>query len=797
MESRVSKRDRPHDQRLTDPAFAGHLVTEQTASSKPLVGIRVIDAVSGPLAPITRYLAELGASVVRVVESNAAGEIDVLAANTGKRVLSLADASEEIACAHAIVIDGEPAIDLAAARAASPSLVSMMVSDFGTDTSLTKWQATDPVLHALSGELSRSGIRGRAPLLPPGELAYQCAASQGAFVLVTALYHALSTGKGDHIDFSALDGAAQALDPGYGISGSATMGKPAHLLSRDRPARGFQYPIIACADGHVRICLLAKRQWQGMFRWMGEPAAFAGPEFEKTLVRYKSAELLPAIGAFFAGRTRANLEREGQRHGVPISEVLTFEECIASDHMRARGAFARRTLLSGATVTLPNGVVTIDGARMTPDPVETQVAETSWPQPEAHNALPFEGLRVLDLGVIVVGAEQGRLLADGGADVVKVESRAYPDGNRQSYLSYGMSVSFAAGHRNKRSLGINLRDPVGRALFLDLIAKADVVLSNFKPGTMESLGLGSDVLSAVNPALVTADSSAFGSTGPWSSRMGYGPLVRAATGLTLAWRYPDDPESFSDTVTIYPDHVAARIGATAVVALLIRRLRTGTGGTASVAQAEVMLAHFAGDVARASLGLATNAPSDWPWGIYRSAGDDEWCVVTVRGDDDWRRLSRAIGFDEIGGLESPSARLAGRDRIDAVLAPWIAARTADAAMTEVQAAGVPAARMLRVADLPDFAYYCERELFRVESHPYLQEVVIAERWASKSASGAKTPHSPAPLMGEHSESVIADWIGESLDTAALIEGGVIEPIDPDTYAAARAGGLSAAGGGGK
>ncbi len=772
-------------------------MTEQTASSKPLSGIRVVDAVSGPLAPITRYLAELGALVVRVVASDAVGEIDDLVANVGKRVLSLADASDEIACAHAIVIDGVPAIDLAAARAASPSLVTMMVSDFGTDTSLTKWQATDPVLHALSGELSRSGIRGRAPLLPPGELAYQCAASQGAFVLVTALYRALSTGRGDHIDFSALDGAVQALDPGYGIHGSATLGKPAHLLSRDRAVRGFQYPIIACADGHVRICLLAKRQWQGMFRWMGEPTAFAGPEFEKTAVRYKSPDLLPAIGAFFAGRTRADLEREGQHHGVPISEVLTFDECITSDHMRARGAFARMPLASGGAVTLPNGVVTIDGTRMAPDPIGIQDAETSWPQPEPRDALPFEGLRVLDLGVIVVGAEQGRLFADGGADVVKVESRAYPDGNRQSYLSYGISVSFAAGHRNKRSLGINLRDPVGRALFLDLAAKADVVLSNFKPGTMESLGLGTDILAAVNPALVLVDSSAFGATGPWSSRMGYGPLVRAATGMTLAWRYPDDPESFSDSVTIYPDHVAARIGATAVVAKLIRRLRTGIGGTVSVAQAEVMLAHFAGNVARASLGLATNAPPDWPWSVYRAAGDDEWCVVSVRNDDDWHRLSDTIGLGEAPSLTSPSARLAARERIDEALAPWVAARTADAAMTELQAAGVPAARMLRVADLPDFDYFREREFFRVETHPYLHEAVIAERWASKCDGATDTPNAPAPLMGEHSEAVIADWIAKPLDMAALIEGGVLEPIDPDTYAAACAGGLSTARGDGK
>ncbi|WP_375383093.1 CoA transferase [uncultured Sphingomonas sp.] len=756
---------------------------DPVAIDRPLAGLRIVDAVAGPMASLTRYLAELGAKVDRIVAPSDDAIVDV-AANAGKRMVVAADRKAALDAAHAIVADRDHGIDLAGLRSTRPDLVTMTVSDFGSDTSFADWQATDPILHALSGELSRSGLRGRAPLLPPGRLAYQCAAVQGAFALTTALYHAFRTGEGDHVDFSALDGAVQALDPGFGISGSATLGKPAHLLSRDRPARGFQYPILACADGHVRICLLARRQWQGMFRWMGEPAAFASPEFEKTVVRYKSPDLLPAIAAFFAPRTRSELEEEGQRHGVPIAAVLTFKEALAADHLRQREAFTRVDLADGSDATVPNGVVTIDGERM--GPATSSPDARSWPTPLPGGALPFAGLRVLDLGVIVVGAEQGRLLADGGADVVKVESRAYPDGNRQSYLTYGLSVSFAAGHRNKRSLGINLRDPAGRALFLDLVRTADVVLSNFKPGTMESLGLGGDVIAATNPAIVQSDSSAFGTTGPWSGRMGYGPLVRAATGLTLAWRYPDDPQGFCDTVTIYPDHVAGRVGAIATVALLIRRLRTGRGGRASIAQAEVMLAQFAEEVSRAARGGAEEGPPDWPWGVYRAAGDDEWCVVTVREDADWQRLAAVIGVDD-PTLATREGRRGHRSEIDAHLSSWMAERDADAVMTQLQAARVPAARMLRVADLPDFAYYRERDLFRVEHHPFLQERVIAERWSAKRAGEPQAPQAPAPLMGEQSEAIIVDWLGGEVDPGPLAAAGVIEPTDVATWAEARAG----------
>lgn len=754
----------------------------------PLAGIRIAEAVEGPLSTITRYLAELGASVFRADLAGETGAIAQLVQNRGK--LPVGNDARDLASVvqalepHVLVTGPDTAIDLAGLRSARPALVTMVVSDFGTDTSLSGWAATDAVLHALSGELSRSGIRGRAPLLPPGALAYECAAAQGAFVLASALYHAVRTGQGQHIDFSALDGAVQALDPGFGMGGSATMGRPASQLSRDRPPPGFQYPILRCADGYARICLLAKRQWQGMFRWMGSPPAFASPEFEKVVARYKSPDLLPAIATFFAGRSRAELETEGQQFGVPIAAVQTLEECVSSDHMRETMAVAPQLLPDGSTRLLPNPALRIDGQRV--GPADDRAISLVWPAPSEPGERPFEGLRVLDLGVIVVGGEQGRLLADGGADVVKVESRAYPDGNRQSHLSYGLSVSFAAGHRNKRSLGLNLRDPAGKALFLRLVERADVVLSNFKPGTLAALGLDNATLQSANPRIILADSSAFGATGPWSGRMGYGPLVRAATGLTLAWRYPDDEDGYSDSVTIYPDHVSARVGALGVVALLIRRLRTGRGGSASVSQAEVMLSQFAADIADAGPDRRFGDPRDWPRNAYRTQGDDDWCVVDVRGTADWEKLAELIGFPTANPLWTAAQRLSARTRIDAAIEGWMANRSAEQAMEELQQAGVPGARMLRVADLPSFAYFKERHFFRAETHPYLEEGIVAERRSTSGNHVAEAPHGPAPLAGEHSAEVVQDWLGQSEQIDMLFESGVLEPTDPDTLQAARA-----------
>lgn len=719
------------------------------SADRPLAGLRVVDLVAGPLAPITRYLAELGARVDRFVAAR--GDAADIAANVGKRVHAGAVDDDRLAAANIIVAPPAAGLDYDALAAANPALVLMLVSPFGTGNSLSDWKASDAVLHALSGGLSRSGIRGRAPLLPPGALAWQCAAAQGAYVALAAWYKALRSGRGERIDFSALDGAMQALDPGYGVNGSATMGRPLHLLSRDRPAKGTQYPIFPCADGQVRICLLAPRQWQGMFRWMGQPDAFAGPEFAKISTRQQSGELQTALAAFFAPRSRAVLEAEGQAHGVPIAGMLSFDEFAASEQVAVREALSEIALADGQHVTLPNGVLTIDGARMGPvgEPVDGAA-----PSPgDEKLARPYEGLKVLDLGVIVVGAEAGRMFADGGADVVKVESAAFPDGSRQSYLPYGLSASFAAGHRGKRSLGLDLRQDAGRTLFLDLVRQADVLLSNFKPGTMESLGLGADALAAANPRLVMADSSAFGPTGPWAKRLGYGPLVRAATGLTAMWRYPGDADSYSDAVTVYPDHVAGRVSALGAVALLIRRLRTGRGGTASVSQAEVMLAQFADLLAPEHAAPTTSL-------VVPALGDDEWCVLTLdRNGDALETL-----------LDGSS------------LEAWIGAQPPMEAATRLQAAGIAAAPLLRIADLPDFVYGRERNSFRIDRHPHLVDPVISERAAAVHSHTGEPIGKPAPLMGEQTREVVQEWLGLcDARIGELVAADILQPTNPATF----------------
>jgi crotonobetainyl-CoA:carnitine CoA-transferase CaiB-like acyl-CoA transferase len=360
--------------------------------------------------------------------------------------------------------------------------------------------------------------------------------------------------------------------------------------------------------------------------------------------------------------------------------------------------------------------------------------------------------------VIVMGGEAARLFADQGADVLKIESRAFPDGARGPVP---MSPSFAVGHRNLKSVGLDLRNPAGAALFRRLAAEADVVLNNFKPGTMERLGLGYDALSTVNPGLVMVSCSAFGDSGPWRNWMGYGPLVRAASGLASLWRYEDEPARFGDTGLTYPDHFAARVVNAAALAGLVRREKTGVGCHVRCSQAETVLMVLGEHLLAESAGRPLTVP-DAPWGVFPCAGDDEWCVVTVQGDEAWKRLGVALDdpkFTSRASLATAEGRCEARAEIDAWLGEWTRRHGPQEAAELLQAAGVAAGPMQRGVDLLQDPQLVLRRQFRTMRQPELPEPLIVENGATIFASGLEPPHRPAPLMGAHTREACASWLG--------------------------------------
>ncbi len=762
-----------------------------------LAGLRVLDLCDGGADAITRLLADLGADVLKVEPPGGdtsrrqlptvnGVSIPFALHNANKRAVALdpdADADRQallnLAEAADIVVDSGLPGRAAAYRTSCEDLadrfghlVTMVVTDFGSTGPYASWHATDPVLYAMCTALSRSGPAVGTPVLPPDGIASATAAVQAAWVLLAAYFNRLRCGAGDYIDFSRFDAVVMALDPPFGTQGQAATAKKAGERWRGRPRNQDLYPIFTCRDGFVRICVMSPRQWHGLRAWLGEPEQFQDPRFDVLAARAQAfGELGALIGTMFADRTRDELVAEGQRHGVPIAAVLTPSEALHSDHLGAVGGLADAELAPGVTARVPVGYWSVDGGRAGFRDAAPSVGsgEKLWrtgrfePVPVGPvGRLPLEGIRVVDLGIIVAGGELSRLFGDLGAEIVKVESAAYPDGLRQKRESQAIGDSFARAHRNHLGFGLDLRSAAGAEVFAKLVAAADAVFANFKPGTLAALGFDYERLRTLNPGIVLAESSAYGDAGPWSTRMGYGPLVRAATGVTSLWASdqanPAARHPFYDATTIFPDHVVGRITAIGALAALIRRKRCGVGARVHVSQAEaginqldtgfVMLAAEAGgdavDVAHAHVEHL----------VLPCAGDDEWCVVSLTSDADRRAVADVTG--------------------DAPLADWAARHTPQDVANRLQAVGVAAGPMYRSDEVYEHPQLRWRNVLADMAHPLFEVPLPAETGPAPFRNIPVSPQRPAPLPGADTRRVCRDVLGMTeQETERLIDSGVL------------------------
>jgi len=265
--------------------------------------------------------------------------------------------------------------------------------------------------------------------------------------------------------------------------------------------------------------------------------------------------------------------------------------------------------------------------------------------------------------------------------------------------------------------------------------------------------------------------------------MGYGPLVRAVTGLSQLWRYPDQPDGFCDGITIYPDHTASRIGAIAALACLMQRVQGVGGNTVEVAQAEVILTQFSEHFLRESLEpgtlVARGNAGEWdaPHGVFACEGDDQWCVITVEGTDQWRRLCAILGDDELTSdqrLTTSSGRVAARGRIDAAVASWTATRNARDVMCQLQEGGVPAGVMNRVNDLRTDPQVASRGVFRSMHQPQIGDVFTGGAPA-RFSSIVEPQLAPAPMYGEHTREIARQYLAlDDREIDDLVASGVLD-----------------------
>ncbi len=384
---------------------------------------------------------------------------------------------------------------------------------------------------------------------------------------------------------------------------------------------------------------------------------------------------------------------------------------------------------------------------------------------------PLAGVRVLEMGTLIAGPFCTRLLAEFGAEVIKVES---PDGGDplRSWrrMHQGTSLWWFAQARNKRSVALNLKDPAAQEAVRRIAAGVDVVVENFRPGTLEGWGLGWDRLSALNPGLVMVRLSGYGQTGPYRDRPGFGAIGEAMGGLRHLTGEPGRPP-VRVGVSI-GDSIAALYGAFgALAALRHREVSGGRGQVVDVALYEAVFGlmesllpeYDAQGFVRERTGASL--PGIVPSNTYPT-GDGRYVVIGANADSIFRRLMRAIGRPDLAddpALARNEGRVARTAEIDGVIGAWTGARPIEAVLAVLEAAEVPASRIYDIADIARDPQYLARAMFERVALPGGASVTLPGIVPKLSETPGATRW-PGPALGAHTREVLGE---AGLDPAAI------------------------------
>jgi crotonobetainyl-CoA:carnitine CoA-transferase CaiB-like acyl-CoA transferase len=388
-------------------------------------------------------------------------------------------------------------------------------------------------------------------------------------------------------------------------------------------------------------------------------------------------------------------------------------------------------------------------------------------------ALSLEGIRVLDLSRVLAGPFCGMLLSDLGADVIKIEDTSSGDESRTwPPHKDGESAAFLVINRNKRDMTLDLKAPEGVAILKRMVASADVLVENFRTGTMESFGLGYDELAAINSRLVYCSVSAFGRTGPRKDGAGYEALMQAFSGIMSITGEPGGPPvragvSFLDLTT----GIFCAFG---IVNALLHRVSTGLGQRvdASLLETAVTLLNYHAEgyllTGAQPKALGSSHPSLSPYRTFKCR-DGQWVFIAGANDRFWQRLAPALGLGHMASdprFAVNIERVKNRRELEEALETAIAKHDREPLLKVLEEAGVPATPVNTVAQVMEDPQTAARGMIQRVVHPRLGEIPVVGTPVkfSRMKAGVRTP---APQQGEHTDQVLAEFGYSPSDIAAL------------------------------
>ncbi|MGV8871199.1 MAG: CaiB/BaiF CoA transferase family protein [Rhodococcus sp. (in: high G+C Gram-positive bacteria)] len=397
------------------------------------------------------------------------------------------------------------------------------------------------------------------------------------------------------------------------------------------------------------------------------------------------------------------------------------------------------------------------------------------------NPGPLSDLRVVEMGQLLAGPFCGQLLADFGAEVIKLEPPGKGDPMRQwgREKPHGKSLWWPVVARNKKSVTCNLRTEEGQSLARSIIGKSDIVVENFRPGTLERWGLGYEELRAMDPRLIMARVTGYGQDGPYAPRAGFGSIGEAMGGIRYVTGNPDLPPSRAGISL--GDSLAAVFATIGVLTAVHHRERTGRGQLVDSAIYEAVLAMMESLLPEYEIGgyqrerTGSVLPNIAPSNVYPTRGG-EMILVAANQDSVYGRLVTAIGRTDL--ISDPryvdhASRGANMDELDAIIGAWTADLGTDEVLDILHGAGVPAGRIYTARDMFDDPHFAARDAIVRLAHPDFGEIPMAGVVPKLSDSPGSVRH-VGPELGEHNTDIYGSLLGlTESEQAALADRGTI------------------------
>jgi crotonobetainyl-CoA:carnitine CoA-transferase CaiB-like acyl-CoA transferase len=677
----------------------------------------------------------------------------------------------------------------------NPRAILTSITPFGQDGPYRAWKGPEIVVQALSGMMHLIGDADRPPVRVGGDQASLQAAGQAVVGTLLAHLEREVTGQGQWIDVSAQGAmlwtmlSESALPPLHGW----TPGRDGVYTRAGRFRRRLIFP---CRDGFVAMIVaggaLGAATMEALTAWMAEEGAAPDVMRARDWKAWDAAHLLAlgeraqpeidevvdAVAAFVARKTKAELYAAALGRSLLLAPLMDAADLARDEQLAARGFFepapeprlGRAVMHCGPFARL--SATPLAAPRPAPrlgEGGEDAAREWAAPRVPTGTGAPrlLRGLRVIDFAWVVTGPITGRLFAEFGADVIRVESARRLDPGRTlqpwagGKAGLNRSQMFANANAGKRSVTLDLARPEARDLARRLVAGADVVIESFTPGTMGRWGLDYASVRALRPDIVYLSTCQQGQTGPHASYRGYGSLAAALAGFYTVTGWPDrDP---SIVYGAYTDFVAHHFASAAVLAALDHRARTGEGQHIDVSQRETGLHFLIPEILEYTVngraaGRRGNAVDHAaPHNAYPCAGQDRWCAIACETDAEWRALAGLIG-DPDWSRDPRYASLAGRTRheadLDRHIAAWTFTQEAHALVERLQNEGVPAGVAQSCADLHRDPQIAARPGLVWLEHPEMGRTPY-EAWGFRFA-GRASELRRAPCLGEHTDAVLRD-----------------------------------------